>query len=347
MLTFRCERCGRRLFFENDHCLGCGAEVGFRTSDFAMGTVEHAAQNGLDKCRNWREHDACNWFAAQSAPDGYCSSCALNDVVPDLGDDRRKELWRATERAKRRLVFTLLELGLPLAPPDKKPLRFRLLADERADTGEVEPPSEAPVFTGHEDGVLTINVVEADDAVREAMRESLGERYRTMLGHLRHELGHFVWYALVDGGPQHEPFRAAFGDERADYGEAQRAHYERGPPPGWETSFVSAYAAMHAFEDFAETWAHYVHMIDTLETAADCRVTVEGRTLAAPLPLEAARPFSDVLGDWLALTVGLNQLNRSMGLHDAYPFAVTPAIAAKLEFVDRLCKNLSAPCAPA
>jgi hypothetical protein len=322
--------------------LGCGAEVGFRASDLAMGTVEHAAESGLGKCRNWSEHGACNWFAVTAQHDGYCFSCALNDVVPDLGDDRRRELWRGTERAKRRLVFTLLELKLPLVPGgDKNPLRFRLLADERADTGHLAPPSEAPVFTGHEDGVLTINVVEADDAVREATRESLGERYRTMLGHLRHELGHYVWYALVDGRPRHDAFRATFGDERADYAAAQRQHYERGAPPGWDASFVSTYATMHAFEDFAETWAHYVHMIDTLETAADARVSVEGRTLVSPLPL-THREFPEVLSDWLALTVGLNQLNRSMGLHDAYPFAVTPAIAAKLEFVDAVCKDFSA-----
>jgi hypothetical protein len=170
----------------------------------------------------------------------------------------------------------------------------------------------------------------------------LGERYRTMLGHLRHEIGHYYWYVLVDGGVRLAAFRELFGDERADYGEAQRKHYESGPPAEWATVYVSAYAAMHPFEDFAETWAHYVHMVDTLETAADSCIAIEGRTLVSPLPLAAGRAFDEVLGDWLALAVGLNQLNRSMGLIDADPFAVASAVAAKLEFIDALCKEATA-----
>lgn len=339
MRAFICDSCGSPLFFENDTCLSCGHTVGFRPDTLGMCTSETAAAAGFRPCRNWTEHAACNWFVlGPESSSEYCLACSLNEVVPDLDDAKRRQLWIDTERAKRRLLFTLLELGLPLLGfGDKRPLRFRLLADARVDTGALDPPPEAPVYTGHENGCLTLNVVEADDAHRELLRQRLNERYRTMLGHLRHEIGHFYWYALIDGTPLVPAFRKLFGDETADYAEALRRNYDVGPAPDWQASYVSAYASAHPWEDFAETWAHYIHIVDTLETANASGVALDGRALRSPLPLTAERPFAAVLEDWRPLAVCLNQLNRSMGMPDAYPFVLTERVQDKLEFVHDVC----------
>jgi hypothetical protein len=344
MLTFSCDSCGASLFFENDTCLACGRNVGFRSDNLVMCTSDSAASVGLQPCRNWTEYAACNWFASARADGGsYCVACSLNEVVPDLADPQRRALWTDTERAKRRLIFTLLEIGLPLLGlGEKQALSFRLLADERADTGDVNLPAETePIYIGHDNGRLTLNVVEADDVLREAIRKRLNERYRTMLGHLRHEIGHYYWYLLVDGMPIQAPFRELFGDERADYGDCLKHYYEVGPPADWQTRFVSAYAGMHPWEDFAETWAHYVHILDTLETASSSALALRDRPVTSPLPLDGTREFASVLADWVPLTVCLNQLNRSMGMRDAYPFAITERVAEKLAFVHDLCRRVT------
>lgn len=339
MRSFTCDTCGNTLFFENDSCLKCGNRVGFRVNDMSMATVGTAGAAGLAPCRNWTDWNACNWYVAASPEQqAYCVACALDEVVPDLADPQRLALWSETERAKRRLLYTLLRLGLPLeASAGKRGLRFLLLADERVDTGEIDPPKHDPVVIGHERGQLTLNVVEADDAHREAMRKRLNEPYRTMLGHLRHEIGHYYWYRLVEDTPLVERSRALFGDERADYASALKTHYEGGATDGWQDSFVSFYASAHPWEDFAETWAHYVHIVDSLETASDSRLALADRALASPFPLSPDRPFAALLADWLPLSVALNQLNRSMGMRDAYPFALSNTVLAKLEFVHELC----------
>ena len=350
MRTFLCDACSNTLFFENDTCLKCGRKVGFRSDELTMATVDAAQAGGLVPCRNWSEHNACNWYAIGAAAQsgGYCLACSFDEVVPDLSDPQRLALWTETERAKRRLMYTLLTLGLPLGPSaDKRGLRFRLLADERVDTGTVDPPAQDAVTIGHDQGQLTMNVVEADDSHREAMRKRLNEPYRTMLGHLRHEIGHYYWYRLVENTQLLEGFRALFGDERADYAAALAEHYARSSADGWQDSFVSLYASAHPWEDFAETWAHYIHIVDTLDTAHDAKLSIEGRALSSPLPLTAARPFGALLGEWLPLTVALNQLNRSMGMRDAYPFALSERVIEKLAFIHGMCANAAAaPAAP-
>jgi hypothetical protein len=337
MRTFRCDACDNTLFFENDTCLKCSRKVGFRSDELTMATVDAAQAAGLTQCRNWSERNACNWYVTGKGA-GYCLACGFDEVVPDLSDPQRLALWTETERAKRRLMYTLLTLQLPLGPSaDKHGVRFRLLADERVDTKTVDPPAQA-VTIGHDQGQLTMNVVEADDAHREEMRKRLNEPYRTMLGHLRHEIGHYYWYRLIENTELIEGFRALFGDERADYAAALAAHYARSSTDGWQDTFVSFYASAHPWEDFAETWAHYIHIVDTVDTASDAEVSLAGRAIAAPLPL-ANRPFEKLLGDWLPLTVTLNQLNRSMGMRDAYPFSLSDRVVAKLAFVHGICAN--------
>ena len=227
--------------------------------------------------------------------------------------------FREAEAAKRWLLFELGELGLPVESWRERDggLAFDLLSSERA-----------PVTTGHADGVITLDVAESDDARREARREALGEPYRTVLGHFRHEIGHYYWPQLVPDGPAREACRALFGDEREDYGAALERHYEQGAPADWRERFVTAYATMHPWEDWAETFAHYLHIWDTLQTAAAYGVSVRGEAMAPQ-----GDGFRALLEDWLPLTVALNALSRSMGRDDLYPFVLPAPVVDKLAFV--------------
>jgi hypothetical protein len=241
------------------------------------------------------------------------------------------EAWGRLETAKRRLLYTLLGLGLPVEPRDAsgRGLAFVFARDSE----------EERVFTGHADGVVTINAAEADDPTREAVRRDMGEAYRTLLGHCRHEIGHYYWDRLVRDGPWLERVRARFGDERADYARARERHYASGPPADWPSSHVSAYASMHPWEDWAETFAHYLHMVDTLETARSYGLALRPAPVdGAALPGVSARrldfdDFDDLVTAWVPLTLALNSLNRGMGLPDLYPFVLSPDAVRKLQLV--------------
>jgi hypothetical protein len=258
-------------------------------------------------------------------------------VIPNLATPDAKEAWHRLEIAKRRVLYTLIELGLPIEPRAERPggLRFDFLQD--FPSGGAPAPT---VFTGHSDGIITINIAEADDPFRETVRVQMGEINRTVLGHFRHEMGHYYWNRLVGAAPRIGEFRARFGDERGDYAAAQRRHYGAGAPADWRLHFVSAYASMHPWEDWAETWAHYLHIVDTLETARACSLW--------PYPAKAANrlqepvvstpgldlhSFDDLIGAWLPLTIALNSLTRSMGIKDCYPLVLSQAAIEKLRFV--------------
>jgi hypothetical protein len=257
--------------------------------------------------------------------------------VPDLSSEQNVSRWRNLEVAKRRLFYTLLKLGLPptLRPEDPQGLAFDFLADPAENS-----PDGPSILTGHDNGLITINIAEADDAEREKRRHSMGEPYRTLLGHFRHEIGHYYWNVLVRNDPSLERFRQIFGDERQDYGEALKAHYTHGPKENWQEEYVSAYAASHPWEDFAETWAHYLHIVDTLETANAFGLKVRPRISRAP-ELAAEIDFDPhqeadlnrLITAWLPLTFAVNSLNRSMGQPDLYPFVLPPAVIAKLAFI--------------
>ena len=183
------------------------------------------------------------------------------------------------------------------------------------------------VVIGHDEGVITIDLAESDAAHREKVRANLAEPYRTMLGHFRHEIGHFYEWQLVRGQELMARCTELFGDETADYQAAIDRHYAEGAPEGWEASYISTYATMHPFEDFAETWAHYLHICDTVETAGEYGLT-------AVAPVSAFSSFRDVVtGVWAPLTVALNMINRSMGKEDLYPFVIPAPVLDKLEFV--------------
>jgi hypothetical protein len=314
--AFTCPVCRHLVTFENTKCLHCGTELGF---DWDARTFV-ALRN---PCAN-RRMIGCNGVA--DAPGRLCLACALTRTRPDDDDATGLARFAVAEAAKRRLVFELHELGLRTDGG----LRFDLLSSERG-----------PVTTGHADGVVTLDLAEVDPVVRERNRTELDEPYRTVLGHLRHEIGHYYQPLLVTDW---ERCRELFGDDREDYGAAMERHYASGPPPDWPERFVSAYATMHPWEDWAETFAHYLHIRDVLQTAVAYGVTVSGPLVlaadAAPLySYPAASGTADIralLDAWLPLTYALNAINRSLGEADLYPFVLAPPVIEKLAFIDGL-----------
>jgi len=325
---FSCEHCGRTIYFDSTRCTGCGSALAFFPERRSLGIPG----NGARPCRN-QDEIACNWVLDPGDPSELCRSCRLTEVIPDLAIAGSREAWRRLEAAKRRLLYSIFELGLPLHG-----LSFAFLRDESA----VGTPK---VLTGHADGRITINLAEADDPERERIRVDLGESYRTLLGHFRHEIGHYYWNVLVRDAGVLDDFRLVFGDERADYDEAGRRHYGQGPPADWPSRFVSAYASMHPWEDFAETWAHSLHMTDTLETARAHGLGLKPRPTGQTVRLGQLDPesFEQRIGAWLPLTATLNELSRSMGLPDAYPFVLPAAAIGKLRWVhERIAQSRAA-----
>jgi hypothetical protein len=345
MKLFECQACGQPLYFENTRCESCARRLGCLPAIQEISALEPkegawkalAVPEGRFRfCAN-AEHDACNWLIPADEPDLYCLACRHNRTVPHLSSERNLARWRSLETAKRRLFYTLLRLSLPLAARAEDPqgLAFDFLSDPSENS-----PQGPSILTGHDNGLITINIAEADDAERERRRHSMGEPYRTLLGHLRHEIGHYFWNVLVRNDASLERFRLIFGDERQDYGEALQAHYANGPKENWQESFVSAYAASHPWEDFAETWAHYLHIVDTLETANAFGLKVRPRISRGPelttdIDFDPHREtdLNRLITAWLPLTFAVNSLNRSMGQPDLYPFVLPPGVIAKLSFI--------------
>ena len=355
--SFRCQ-CGRPIFFRNSQCLACGTPLGYETQQAKLialeaappseagterwrefGQAEDASAPFYPGCANSNSPAGCNWLIPDDdgEPEGLCVACRLNRTIPDLSIAENQVLWRHIENAKRRLVSSLLALGLPVrsrtSEDPEQGLAFDFLR---------QLPGGPPVMTGHAQGIITINVEEADDARREKIRTEMHEPYRTLLGHFRHEVGHYYWDRLIPGTPWHEPCREVFGDEREDYAAALKRHYDNGPAPDWALHHVSAYASTHPWEDWAETWAHYLHMVDTLDTALsfgleadDVEIEYEPFTkemLYRPDDTGAA-DFLSFVNAWSELTGVLNELSRSMGQPDFYPFVLPHEAVRKLQFI--------------
>jgi hypothetical protein len=294
-------------------------------------------------CRN-AEYSTCNWLVPVSDPSPFCTACRLNRVIPDLGTGENRKKWRNLEVAKHRLIYSLLRLNLPLAIP---PLAVNGEKDEGEalvfDFMEATSPGEK-VITGHDSGTITINIEEADEAQRVRHKLDLGERYRTLLGHFRHEVGHYYWDALIRNGDSLGRFRHLFGDEQRDYSEALKTYYSTGAPANWGQQYISPYATSHPWEDWAETWAHYLHMMDTLETAWAFGVRVNPGKLQADPPIKASidddpydvKDFTRIVKSWFPLCFAVNSLNRSMGYPDFYPFVVSEPVVEKLRFIHGL-----------
>jgi hypothetical protein len=352
MKLFQCQNCGQPVYFENTRCERCSLPLGYLSARETITALKDepsppGAQRQIFRaladdaqyayCAN-AVHDVCNWLVPATQADWFCAACRHNQMIPDLSQPGNLERWRILEGAKHRLFYTLLQLRLPLETKAESPagLAFQFLADA---------PSTAPVMTGHTNGLITINLAEADDSERERRRHQMGELYRTPLGHFRHEIGHYYWDRLVANTPRLDEFRALFGDERADYGQALQNYYAQGAPADWSERFISAYASSHPWEDFAETWAHYFHMIDTLETAHVFGLRVSPELPQSPGAVFDFHPRDSDMGHlieaWLALTFAVNSLNRSMGLHDLYPFVLGPLAVDKLTFVQELVRSVA------
>jgi len=348
MRLFRCQACGQVVHFENTRCEKCGHRLAYLPAATTLSAIEPegdgeawtalaAPGRPFRVCDNAR-HGSCNWLIEAEAPGTLCLCCRHNRMIPDLGLEENARAWRRIEEAKHRLFYSLLRLELPLVTGFEQAgtgLAFDFLAD-------VAGPG-TKVLTGHDNGLVTIALEEADDAARERNRVALHEPYRTLLGHFRHEIGHYFWDRLVRDGNRLDACRAVFGDDTLDYGQALRRHYEQGAPPDWPARFVTAYATMHPWEDFAETWAHYLHLVDTLETAAAFGLSTrpavaQDDTLDTSVDFDPyrAQPFDRLVESWMPLTIALNSLNRSMGQPDPYPFVLSTPALRKLAFIHHL-----------
>lgn len=346
MQRFTCD-CGNVLFFGNSKCLKCGGVVGYDPVGGAM--VRLRPEGKMKRCANGVKHGVCNWALPVESKAVLCVACRMNRTIPDLSTARNQMLWGRTEMAKRRLIYTMLRLGIPLPSKTENPktgLAFDI----------VSTLSNPTVTTGHLNGVITVNLEEADDTYRQINRQQLGENSRTLLGHFRHESAHYLWQRCLSELTWDDPlrlaFRECFGDEWLDYASALNAHYQRGTPPGWEQNFITAYAASHPWEDWAETWAHYLQIMDGLETCESLGIQVkhlalplvmlpgEAGTLPAMLPQDgiADGEFLAWLQRWMCLSTVLNEIAHSIGEAPLYPFVISVRVAQKLRLAHHYAK---------
>jgi hypothetical protein len=337
---FICPNCGQHLAFENSVCLSCNRPLGFSLDDMALLVIssgEEGSQPGYvdaDKyelCANLHLAE-CNWLVEKAPTRRMCASCVLTRTRPNDTDTKAMAAFADAEKAKRRLIAELVELKLPIVGRDEDPqfgLAFDLLSSELDK-----------VFTGHENGVITLDLAEGDDVHREQLRIAMDEPYRTLLGHFRHEIGHYYYYRLVTTSPdQTRRFRELYGDADADYQAALDRHYRDGPPADWEENYVSSYATMHPAEDWAETFAHYLHIRDTLDTAAAFGLAPAAATFERKVLGPSG--FDQIIDMWLPLSWALNMINRSMGKQDLYPFVLPPVVLDKMRFIHTVIEEIT------
>lgn len=326
MHQLQCQ-CGQSVFSENTQCINCGRVLGFDPFQEKMLSLDLQPDGRLKGpdghfwhlCANREQHQVCNGLAEGDAPGALCAGCSLNRTIPVLDRPENLRRWKKLESAKRRMITGLARQGLDVRSKNNSHsagMRFDFMEDQRSHPDVLE----TFVSTGHKSGVITINVVEADDVQRVQARELMGERYRTLLGHFRHEAGHFFYNELTS---DFDAFIQLFGDPSEDYDSALEAYYRDGPSADWARHFISAYACSHPLEDWAECFAHYLHMRDALVTAAACGLAT----------ISDGAGLSEQLQAWTVLSMGLNEVSRSLGQRDAYPFIITDEIAQKLAFV--------------
>jgi hypothetical protein len=342
MQVFKCTNCSSPIYFENIFCGNCGCSLGFLVD--SMQPIALFPSEPYRYCANHAQ-DVCNWLLPASSTNLYCRACELNRTIPDLSNADHASRWKKLEIAKHRLIYSLLQMHLPLmskSVDQEKGLAFDFVADQSASAKE-------KILTGYDKGLITINIAEADDIEREMARRSMQEVYRTLLGHFRHEIGHYYWERLIDGTDNINAFRNLFGDERVDYEESLKQYYQSGAPANWNEHFISAYASSHPWEDWAETWAHYMHITDTLETAYSFGLSTDPKIAHSLKAFKSeinADPydihdFEKIIRFWLPLTFAMNSLNRSMGLGDSYPFVISNSVKEKMKFIHQVIQAQS------
>jgi hypothetical protein len=348
MKIFECSHCFHPIFFENDTCENCNHKVGYLAPSFKMISLGPSnpqqayslITDGEYKfCKN-HEHDVCNWLIPLNSENNYCTACQLNRTIPNLSDSRNYEKWQKLEIAKHRLIYQLQILNLSINPKMKYPVTG-LCFDFIAKRGDVN------IMTGHSNGVVTIILAEADSVHREMVRKQLSESYRTLIGHFRHEIGHYFWESLIQPNPEKlNEFRGLFGDEQKNYGQSLATYYQYGAPFNWQNEFISQYASSHPWENWAETWAHYLHIMDTTETAYYCGLKVSQNLSNADYmhsnpnfdPYHCQN-FDLILNTCIPLFSAVNNINRSMGMADVYPFVVSPSVIQKMKFIHNLLQS--------
>ena len=342
MKIFQCGHCDHSLFFENDKCENCGHLSGYRDTDRKMLTfnpdgdvlISDREKIAYKYCKN-KKHGVCNWLVEKDDPSDFCGACKLNRTIPNLSAKANFKKWRNLEVAKHRLIYQLQKIGLSL--PSKinyeKGLCFDFIAKQ-------DNPN---IMTGHANGVITILLREADSVLREQMRKELLEPYRTLIGHLRHEVGHYFWDRLVMTDERVlTEFRTVFGDEQVNYSDALQKYYKNGAPKNWQDLYISKYATSHAWEDWAETWAHYLHIMDMLETAYFFGVDVnpvgshKGMNATVSIDPYTMDNFDEIIQTCVPLSFAVNSINRAMGIPDIYPFVISPAVVYKMKFIHQL-----------
>ena len=330
MIGFKCQ-CGRALYFESTRCEACGSTVGFDPSSLTFKTLEdEEAASPYQLCSNGANHGICNWVTKGKEIGSLCFACKFNRFIPNLSNPRNLWRWGELEKAKKRLFFTLLSQGVPLIDGwqlKKNGLLFDFLEDQRSNDYALEPF----VSTGHANGVITINILEAEPVARAAEQMAHQEKHRSLLGHLRHESGHYFWYLMRDSEFLTNRFEKLFDSPNIDYDLALESYYGNGAQSAWWEKYITPYASSHPFEDWAETWSHYLHLIDGLETATHLGFTGE-----EPL----SEPLRHKLKIWEEISSRLDELNRSLGVTDHYHFSVNELVAEKLEFVETFIQEL-------
>ncbi|NDZ95741.1 hypothetical protein G3I13_06850 [Streptomyces sp. SID6673] len=352
MHALTCPICNALSGFVNQECPGCGTTVGVHLPSRSLVV---ASEDGVEidgrrwvRCSNWAG-TGCNWMTLAEVDEssiglrGRCFPGSLVRRHPETDDTIALEKLNPTARDMRMLIYQLVDLGLPVEPFWRSDggLAFDLLSS--LTTGR-------PVMIGHANGVITIDLAESMDAYRERLRVDLGEQYRTMLGHFRHEVGHYFEHILVetgDGATEYlDKAREIFGDERAGYADAITRHYTYGPPRNWQDSFISEYATMHPWEDFAECFAHYLHITGTIDTARESGLMLESDQVRftmdhdiVPLASYADEPIERLLYDWKWLSTMFNRVNAAMGRRPLYPFDIPKPVVRKLGFVHRVIRE--------
>ena len=356
--------CGAPLFRENTSCLRCGSLTGYlpdrgwllafhQHRPVAQGSVATytsplpaLAGRAFKACAGRTTVHQCNWMIDATDAATQCLSCSLTRTTPDLSQPGASDRWAAAEHAKRHVLIQLLRLRLPVRSRHSHPdgVWFDFL----------EPlPGSPPLLTGHADGLITLNLAEADPAQRAFIQEQMGESYRTLTGHLRHELAHYYWERFAKDAAWLQQSRTLFGDERSDYSAALATHHQNGAAPDWATRFISSYASSHPWEDWAETFAHYLHMEDALHTASrlgldlrrlHLRVDAFDRAaVQSPGSPPLDHQFMDAIDRWVLLSLAANELNAALGHPHAYPFILNAAVVAKLNAVHQSLQRFSSP----
>ena len=330
LIRFYCE-CGAPVYFDDHQCLSCGSRIGFDPDEMKFRIIADNSAKQYPICRNGKDYGVCNWIAHPKATEGLCLGCQFNRFIPNLGKPENISRWNVLERAKKRLLFSLMRLGILIKTGHQSPddgLLFDFL--ENQSSNPTDPAKK--ITTGYLRGVITINVLEAEPVARVEQKVAANEVYRTVLGHMRHESGHYLWSKLEGNSYLTKKFRNLFGEENEDYNEALKTFYQHGARQNWAKDFITHYASSHPLEDWAETWGHYIHITDGIETAENFGLVTEGI---------GTQNFATKIETWQSITIKLNEMNRSMGKEDLYPFTINEITKEKLMFADDVISLLN------